>query len=362
MKRKLVLDIEIYSNYLLVMFKSIDTRKAMFFEAHDCAQLDTNTILAILREYTVITFNGLDFDLPLLFMALHGASVAEVKAAANHIIEGGLRGWQFEQHYQIKVPKWVDHIDLKEPVPGVAISLKLYGGRLHSKRLQDLPIEPNATISPEQRPHLRTYCENDLDTTIDLWLKALPLIQLREAMSAEYGIDLRSKSDAQIAEAVISSEVAKLQGAPVYRPEIAPGTTYKYQTPDFIKFSTPVMREVLAKVQSATFVVSAKGDVDMPPELKNAEVPFAGSVYRMGIGGLHSSEHCVAHVATDDTVIIDRDVTSYYPSIILECGLAPKHMGAHFLKVYRSLYQGRIAAKANAATLAKRIREVKRGQ
>lgn len=361
MKRKLVLDIELYVNYLLVMFKSIDTRRVHYFEKHDSSELDVQTILGILREFTIIDFNGIDYDMPMLFMAFTGATLPELKAASNHIIEGGLRGWQFEQHYGVKVPKWVDHIDLKEPVPGVQISLKLYGARLHSKRLQDLPIEHTALITPEQRETLRRYCENDLDTTIDLWLKALPGIQLREAMSVEYGIDLRSKSDAQIAEAVISSEVAKLQGSPVYRPEITPGTTYKYQTPSFIKFSTPALQAVLASVQGATFMVNGTGGVDMPPELTDAKICIGDSVYRMGIGGLHSSEKCTSHVADENTLIVDRDVTSYYPSIILQCGLAPKHMGANFTRVYRALYDGRVAAKAAASALAKKIKELKRG-
>jgi hypothetical protein len=362
-KRKLVLDIELYSNYLLVMFKSIDTRKVLYFEAFtneqvdwppptdgDCL-IDTNKILAILREYTIITFNGLDFDLPLLFMALHGASVAEVKAAANHIIEGGLRGWQFEQHYQIKVPKWVDHIDLKEPVPGVAISLKLYGGRLHSKRLQDLPIEPQALISPEQRPALRTYCENDLDTTIDLWLKATDpkddIIATRELLTSEFGVDMRSKSDAQIAEAAIKAKVSKALGENVYRQEVAPGTRYRFKPMPWLRFSDPGLRAKFDEILAAEFVVKMDGKVQMPPCLEGAEVRLSsgGSTYRMGVGGLHSTESCAAHAATPSHLLRDTDVVSYYPSLILLCGLFPRNMGDHFQRVYREFFTRRIAAK-----------------
>lgn len=68
-------------------------------------------------------------------------------------------------------------------------------------------------------------------------------------------------------------------------------------------------------------------------------------VYRMGIGGLHSSESSVAHVASGTTRIVDRDVTSYYPSIILTQGLYPAHMGLAFLSVYQSLVERRIQAK-----------------
>lgn len=351
MKRKLVLDIELYVNYLLVMFKSVDTRRVHYFEKHDDSELDTQTILGILREFTVISFNGMDYDMPLLFMALGGASLPELKRASNHIIEGGLRGWQFEQHYNVRVPKWLDHIDLKEPVPGVQISLKLYGGRLHSKRLQDLPIEHTAEISVEQRAELRRYCENDLDTTIDLWLKATDpkddIIATREMLSAEYGVDLRSKSDAQIAEAVIKAEVTKATGEPVYRQDVLPGTTYRYKPPAWLRFSDPVLQAKFQEVLASDFIVKNDGKVQMPKCLEGAEVQLStgGSTYRMGVGGLHSVEHRAAHVVLPGLIIRDTDVVSYYPSLILLCGLFPRNMGQHFQRVYRRVFEQRIAAK-----------------
>lgn len=349
MKRKLVLDIELYQNYLLVMFKSLDNGVVRYFEMHDDQPLDRDTVMAVLRDFTVITFNGLDYDLPMLFLAFTGATLPELKAASNHIIEGGLRGWQFEQQYGIKVPKWVDHIDLREPVPGVQISLKLYGARLHSKRLQDLPIEHTALITPEQRETLRRYCENDLDTTIDLWNKATDpkddIIATREIMSAEFGIDFRSKSDAQIAEAAIKARVSQALGQPVYRPEITPGTTYRYQAPAWLRFDTPALQAKFAEILSANFVVKADGKVDMPACLDGAEVTLGDSVYRMGVGGLHSSEKFAGHVALPGMLIRDTDVVSYYPSLILLCGLFPKNMGEHFQRVYREFFVRRVSAK-----------------
>lgn len=349
MKRKLALDIELYQNYLLVMFKAIDSGVVRHFEMYDGQPLDRDTIMAVLRDYTVVTFNGLDYDLPMLFLAFQGATLPELKAASNHIIEGNLRGWQFEQHYGVKVPKWVDHIDLKEPVPGVQISLKLYGARMHSKRLQDLPIEHTALITPEQRAELRRYCENDLDTTIDLWRTATDpkddIIGTRERMSAEFGIDLRSKSDAQIAEAAIKARVSHALGQPVYKPEIAPGTTYRYQAPAWLRFNTPMLQAKFAEILAADFVVKIDGKVQMPACLDGADLPLGDSVYRMGVGGLHSSEKTTGHVAGPGWLLRDTDVVSFYPALILLCGLFPKNMGEHFQRVYREFFVRRVAAK-----------------
>jgi hypothetical protein len=65
----------------------------------------------------------------------------------------------------------------------------------------------------------------------------------------------------------------------------------------------------------------------------------------MGIGGLHSCEKSQYINAPDDWFLQDRDVVSYYPSIILQQQVAPKNMGKPFLELYQGIVTERIAAK-----------------
>lgn len=359
-KRPLVMDIELFPNYLLVQFKAIDTKKVRSFEVFDgfvgpvepspmtLERSDANVIAAILRQYLIVDFNGIDFDMPILFMALQGKTLGTLKAAADHIITAGLRSWQTEQEYGVQVPEWVDHVDLREPVPGVQISLKLYGGRLHSKRLRDLPYEPDQYLTAAQADEVRAYCENDLDTTIDLWNKARDpkddIIGTRELLTAEFGIDVRSKSDAQIAETIIKRQVEKRMGQRVYKSEVRPGTRYSYQPPAFLQFQTPVLQQKFAEILDAPFVVGADGGIIEPDALKTT-VTIGRTTYSMGIGGLHSTEKSQAVIASDDTLVRDRDVVSYYPSLILQCGLFPPNMGSHFQAVFKEFFDRRVAAK-----------------
>lgn len=345
-KPTLILDLEIYRDYFLAMFKNADTDNVRAFELYDGQPFDHKTVRAILRKYRLVTFNGLNFDMPLLMLALTGANAAGIKKGCDAIINNNLRGWQFEQQFNVEVPKDVDHIDLIEVAPGTA-SLKIYGGRLHCAKMQDLPIEPDASISPAQREELRTYCANDLATTLDLYKKLLPQIELREQMSAQYGIDLRSKSDAQIAEAVIGRQVGQAVGREIKRPEVPGGTVFKYRTPAFVRFQPQgeLATQIMPMVREAQFIVPDSGKVMMPKELAEAKITIGSSTYRMGIGGLHSSEQSAAHLADDAHILVDRDVASYYPAIILRTGLAPKHMGPAFTNVYREIVQRRLDAK-----------------
>lgn len=83
----------------------------------------------------------------------------------------------------------------------------------------------------------------------------------------------------------------------------------------------------------------------LPESLSEAEIRINDGVYRLGIGGLHSSESSVAHLADDEYVLIDRDVTSYYPAIIIGQNLHPPQMGKAFQQVYKRIVARRIEAK-----------------
>lgn len=341
--RTLVFDLEVYRDYFLAAFRNVDTGNTRCFEMFDGQPLDIPTLRAIVLGYRLVSFNGTNYDMPILSLAMKGANCAMIKAASDAIIKTDLRYWQLERKFSFKTIE-VDHIDLIEVAPGKA-SLKLYGGRLHCRRMQDLPIEPDDSIGPAERERLREYCANDLQTTIDLYRHLAPQLALRDKMSAEYGIDLRSKSDAQIAEAVIRAGVTRASGYPVERPEVPAGSSFVYRTPAFIRFETDTMRDALAMVESARFLVPDSGKVVMPKELAAAKIRIGDGVYRMGIGGLHSSEQSVAHFSDSDTILVDRDVASYYPAIILSTGLRPSHMGNAFTTTYQSIVARRLAAK-----------------
>lgn len=343
-KPVLIFDTETYCNYFLASFMDHETGDVIEIEAHPDQPLDIDALKAAMRGKTLVGFNSANFDLPIIAVAMAGGDCERINKAAQAIITRGYKGWQFEQAWGLKIPR-VDHIDLIEVAPGIA-SLKTYGGRLHCKKLQDLPIHHEQSISPADRARLREYCINDLVTTDTLYRKLKPQIELRAKMSEEYGIDLRSKSDAQIAEAVIAHQVSKRTGKPVVKQSIEPGSFYRYRAPDWIQFKSTELTDKLAAIQEQVFVVQESGNVSEPEALENQTVTIGQGVYRLGIGGLHSSETCQAVEADGEFILVDRDVASYYPAIILRLGLAPHTMGPAFLQVYKAIVDRRLAAKA----------------
>lgn len=357
-RKRAVCDIECFHDYFLVMFSLLaeDGTKTPFkgFETYSGKPLDRRGIVAVLQKHTVVTFNGNNYDMCMLMYALTGVRNKDLKRASDHIIQGNLRNWQFYQEYGVEVHPSVDHIDLIEVAPGQA-SLKIYGGRLHSKLMQDLPYHFDDHIftdvpdggdlaSSQRRLTTYKYCGNDLDTTKDLYTALYKVIRIREMMSEQYGLDLRSKSDAQIAEAVIKARIEELTGRRVYKPnESTHNATFRYKTPDFVSFQTPDMQKVLHTVQNTLFHVRG-GKLEMPESLAKMLIGIGDSRYKLGIGGLHSTESSISHHADADHELSEDDAKSYYPSIIIRCKLYPKHLGEVFLDVYEPIYDERQVA------------------
>jgi len=335
-------DIECYVNYFLVCMRSTRTRKVLYFEMYDGVVLDVAKLRWVCRNFCLIGFNSKKYDLPMLQLALAGATCEQLKMASDNIIQNDQAAWQVLAGWAID-PFSYNSIDLIEVCPLMS-SLKIYGGRLHCKRMWDLPFPPGATLTSDQRIITRWYCINDLDLT-ELVAEALSeQLELRKTMGVEYGLDLRSLSDAQIAEAVIIKELEK-RGVDAKRASVESGVVYRYKDPGFIKFQSSELQAMYTQLLTLDFTVGDDGYVKMPVELSETVLKIGNSSYQMGMGGLHSQETCTSIKSDGTFTLVDRDVASYYPSIILNSNLYPQHLGESFLSVYRSLVDRRLAAK-----------------
>jgi len=343
---RIFLDIEVYRNYFLALFMNDDLKTKRFeIFNHDDSGFDPDKILQIITANNIElgTFNGNSYDIPILTFALFNPNTAEIKRASDRIIERNVRPWTFYRDEGLKEPD-INHVDIIDVAPGM-VGLKLYGGRMNTKRLQELPIDPSATITPEQVPLLRGYCKNDNILTRELFDKLSKQLELRRSMSSEYGVDLRSRSDAQIAEAVLKAEFSRLTGG--VPPKTVPDyDSFLYDPPAYVRFSTPQLQNVLDVVKNAEMVLNDKtGHVIMPKSIANLKIQIGGSSYKIGIGGLHSQESEATHYTDEGNVLIDRDVESYYPRMMLNMNMRPGGFGVHFNTVYGKILDERLAAK-----------------
>lgn len=353
------LDIECLPNYFLVGFKSPETGLTLQFEAFGTSarlsDQDIQSIKTIMEFNTTFGFNSNKYDIPMIFYALQGVSCIDLQAASSQLIVGRESIYNLQKRLNIQIPIMLDHFDICEPSPAVMISLKAYGTRLGSKKLWEFFVDPNAMIDRSTADEIKKYNVNDLDVTIDLYNAIKDRIDLRIEMSEQYGVDLRSKSDAQIAEAVIISELHKL-GKTAIRPELPPNYTCRYTAPSYISFQSEQLKAILQEVQSINYTLAENGSLQMPDELAKKTILIGSTAYKLGIGGLHSQEKCLVVESNETHVMRNADFASYYPFIILTNKLAPLHLGQDFLTTYRTIVERRLEAKKRQQEIQKEIK------
>ena len=360
-----VFDVECYRNFFYVAFKCLSNGKFVAFERSPDFDFPELKLRWMLWRFCLVGFNSASYDIPMVELAAKGLSCNELKEASDFIIKSGINygtkkitPFDIEKKYHIQIGKY-NHIDLFNVCPvngGVSAnpaSLKLYSGRLHAERMQDLPFPESHILTAEDAAIVRPYCCNDLANTELLFNELAPELKLRMEMSEEYGIDLRSRSDAQIAEAVINSELQKVLGYYPRKPTLAADLVLQYNAPDFISYRSQQLRDMFEVVKGARFYLDGLGSPIMPDEIDKLKVKIGNSVYKLGMGGLHSTEKKISHKATDEIILADNDVESFYPRIILNQKLFPPHLGEAFLQVYNQIVETRIHAKGEAAKAKK---------
>lgn len=343
----LVYDSECYKNYWSVAFKCVETKRVVYFELSACATLDKAKLEWVMKNFRIVSFNGKKYDNAMIWCAIRGWNNTALKTLSDDIVKNNYTAIDLEREHNIRVPRF-DDIDLFPVAPvNKNTSLKKYAARLHAKRLQDLPYAITAQLTQDEADHVKHYCINDLDNTLLLWNKLQPEIRLRIEMSVEYGIDLRSFSDAQIAEKIFNSELKKITGKWAERPKIKHGYRFQYQWLPELSFELPQLKQLADDICESWFGLNPDNNrPQLPSSLEDRLLTVGNTVYAFGMGGLHSQEKSVCHTTEDGKYfLIDIDAASFYPTMILNQRLFPKHLGEAFLIIYRKLVERRLKAK-----------------
>lgn len=344
-KQHIIFDTEIIGSekpVFLICCKIVETGETFAFW-HD-KRGHTAKLSNMLQDsrYTWVGFNSENFDRPLVAMAVEGHDEANIKIVAENIIAHNMRSWQTYREYDIDFLEY-DHIDIMEVPKGVMLSLKIYEGRMHSPTLQDMPFDHTHDVTPKERKLVEAYCMNDVNETERLFLLMQNEVLLREQLGAEYGVDLRSKSDAQCAEAILK-KVCSIGN----KDKIVPGHV-RYICPSFIKTDSKLINEIIELCEEHKFKINHANGSPEFPEFLTEPIKIGSGIYQMGIGGLHSQHDLKLFLeATDRRWISDFDVASYYPNIMMKAGLIPNlggNKGELFLSAYQNIYEDRIAAK-----------------
>ncbi|OED34474.1 hypothetical protein AB832_07600 [Flavobacteriaceae bacterium (ex Bugula neritina AB1)] len=379
-----VLDIEVYPNFVLFAFKTItddvfnNTYTNLVIQKRlsviklesksACLSKNQRQFLLNIFSHTIITYNGIWYDLPILYYALNGANVAEIYKLSVDIVENGKKKdkegkkespFIVLNKYNIKWAFIDYHIDLMQVLAGGAKKrLKAYGARMHIGALENLPYAFDTDLTDEQMEVVTKYCEKDLIVTEELFKRVTNEVALRYDLWKKEGINFLYRSNAQIAEKLFK-KILGIKEAPKYNKR-----SYEVKLPYYIDFKLDSLKELKDNIEKKKYILNKKGrfgkdrkkeeieydeygDEIIIDKKYNFSITIYNSDYTVGIGGLHSKEKKRGIKCNEEQTLIDKDVVSYYPAIILNNNTTPKHLGSTFQTLYRKLVEQRLEAKRN---------------
>lgn len=352
MSNDYVFDIETYVNVFTIAFEHAHAPIKLMFEISDLRN-DSKEIIEFLgylkdTNARMIGFNNLGFDYPVLHtlirMGHSDANTLYQKAMAiiNSQDEDGSR-WV---HLVKPSDQFVTQIDLFKihhfDNRARSTSLKVLEFNMKSDSIEDLPFPVGTTLNREQIEVLKSYNKHDVAQTKKFYHHTLDMIHFREELTHKYQRDFMNHNDTKIGKDYF---VMKLEEAGVACYDFGPKGRTPRQTKrpvihlkdailPWIKFEHPEFNRVLDWLKAQS-IIETKG------VFNDLTATVNGFTFVFGLGGIHGSVESEVIESDDEQVIVDLDVTSYYPNLAITNGFHPAHLGRDFVSIYKHLFEQR---------------------
>ena len=236
-------------------------------------------------------------------------------------------------------------------------SLKEWACKIGTKLVAETPVNFDLPLPADKVEEMKMYCKNDVNVTKELLIKNWDLVILRETLKKQFDLhnNVYCLSEQAVAQTTFMTLHRKRTGqtTAVVR-EFAKlnedNLRTEFALPELIStkvvYSTEEFQSFFAGYREGKTVCDDKGTWKLDaPAVNNGLVKLAGRTFTMGVGGIHTVDEPAIFDSTETHALIDLDVASYYPSLIIEENLYPKHIGPEFVDDMRLLRDRRMAAK-----------------
>lgn len=223
------------------------------------------------------------------------------------------------------------------------VGLKEMQVTMQFRNVQEYDGDFQSWLPASEIPKMISYNINDVDSTEELLNRCKKDIDLRIAIEDEYGVKVLNKDGVNIGMKIITQKYLEKTGQTWnqikdLRSPCDMIDLNKVILP-IVKFDTPILQEVLKDMKRQTVSPGRKG-YEKHFVLDRLE-------YCVGVGGIHSVNKPEEIIPNENQILSDVDVASLYPSMIIEYGFYPPHLGKEFLEVYSQIKDERIEAKHN---------------
>lgn len=371
-KKVYVYDIEVFQNIFHCSVKNTETGEIYKFEISErknqlrelvkfFKQVDSyikwgdfyTTDLEIKSEVIFCGYNNLHYDNPIVnyiieyedkLMSYNVAticsSIFNLSRTITTSTEDNIEAWK---HWKYQI--WFDTFDLLTMLYSnkLRVGLKEIQVTMQYPNVQEFVCDWSKPLLLEDFDNMIDYNINDIESTAELLNRCKKDIDLRIAIEDEYGVRVLSKDGVNIGMKILTQKYLEKTGLTWWDIEGLRSPMDYIPLKDvilpFIKYDSPVLQRVLDDMKSQIVSPGRKG-------YENNFI-FNGLRYTVGVGGIHSKNDPEIIIPKEDEMLIDIDVASLYPSMLIEYKFYPKHLGPEFLEVYSQIKDERIEAKHN---------------
>lgn len=321
--RLIVYDVEVFCEDWLVIFKDIETGK------YTCVHNDNEELKECISEDCIyIGFNSKHYDQFIIKAICCGFTPQEVKQVNDFIIGGG-QGWECPMLRDFFFR--FNNVDIKDDMQ-MGLSLKAIEGHLGlSVEESTVPFDIDRPLTEEELKETAKYCIHDVDTTEKLVELRKDYLKNKIHIGKLAGLDevkAMGMTNAKLTAALLKAEQKphdderKYVYPPNLKREYIPQEVFDF----FDRMYDPEIYDKELFSDKQTFSIG-----DCP-----------GVV---GYGGIHAAIPNYFFVETEDRVIRNKDVASYYPHLMTLCGYTSRNIPS--AKVFEDVLETRMKAKAS---------------
>ena len=346
-----IYDLETYPNVFTMAVEHAEFPIRLYYEISPWRD-DSRAIVEFVQTLAqqgarMVGFNSVGFDYPILHTLLRmgraDAHTLYLKAQAIIASRDDEDRWLHRVKPTDCVVPQVDlylihHFDNKARATG----LKALEFNMRADSIEDLPFPVGTVLTREQAAVLRRYNQHDVSETKRFYHHSLDMISFRSELTRTYGRDFTNHNDTKIGKDYF---VMKLEEAGVACYEFGPDGRTPRQTPrpsialkdailPWIAFTHPEFTRVLNWIKAQTITETKGVFTDLTAQVD-------GFTFVFGLGGIHGSLESTVVESDAEHVIVDLDVTSYYPNLAITNGFYPAHLGREFVAIYKHLFEQR---------------------
>lgn len=254
--------------------------------------------------------------------------------------EDNIDAWK---HWKYQI--WFDTFDILTMLYSnkLRVGLKEIQVTMQYPNVQEFVCDWTKPLPLEDFESMIDYNINDIESTSELLNRCKKDVDLRIAIEDEYGVRVLSKDGVNIGMKILTQKYLEKTGLTWWDIKDLRSPMSVIPLKDvilpFIKYDSPILQRVLDDMKNQIVSPGRKG-------YENKFV-FNNLRYSVGVGGIHSVNSPEIIIPRDDEMLIDIDVASLYPSMLIEYEFYPKHLGKEFLEVYKQIKDERIEAKHN---------------